>query len=288
MNWFKQFWKGLTSPAPVSRRTPPQPVPLPDKVSDHGGVGNFSPRAQQVLALAHREADRFRHQFVGTEHVLLGLVALNQGVAVSVLKKLGLDLEQIRREVEQQIGTGPDLLTYPNIPYTPRLKRVLALADKERRSLGHTYVGTEHLFLGLLREGDGVAARVLKQAGLDIERARHEILRELDPNLDPDNSKSTLPPPEMKPTRAEIESVDTSKRYDIYCSERDHAVVVYRNARFKALRKLFPENPHDLTCCYYEIEQADGTTVFVSRFSVVKFCEPGTVPKTEKLPPPPV
>jgi len=146
-------------------------------------TSNFTPRAQQVLALARKEADRFNHNFVGTEHVLLGLISLGQGVAVNVLAKLGVNLEKVRLAVEKAVGTGPDQKTTGNIPYTPRVKRVLALAAKEARRLRHTYVGTEHILLGLLAEGDGVAPRVLKDMGVDTEKTRLEILKELDPNF---------------------------------------------------------------------------------------------------------
>ena len=147
------------------------------------GMSNFTPRAQQVLALARKEADRFNHNFVGTEHLLLGLIKLGQGVAVNVLQKMGLDLETVRLEVEKQVGTGPDQKQVGNIPYTPRVKKVLSLASKEAKALAHTYVGTEHILLGLLREGEGVAARVLKNLDVDIEQTRGEILKELDPNF---------------------------------------------------------------------------------------------------------
>ena len=146
-------------------------------------MSNFTPRAQQVLALARKEADRFNHNFVGTERLLLGLIKLGQGVAVNVLQKMGLDLETVRLEVEKQVGTGPDQKQVGNIPYTPRVKKVLNLASKEAKQLQHTYVGTEHILLGLLREGDGVAARVLKNLDIDIEQTRQEILKELDPNF---------------------------------------------------------------------------------------------------------
>src|SRR5512136_671345 len=108
-------------------------------------MNNFTPRAQQVLALARKEADRFNHNFVGTEHLLLGVIRLGQGVAVNVLQKMGIDLERVRREVEKQVGTGPVQQIVGNIPYTPRLKKVLALATKEAKVLNHTYVGTEHM-----------------------------------------------------------------------------------------------------------------------------------------------
>ncbi len=145
-------------------------------------MNNFTPRAQQVLALARKEADRFNHNVIGTEHLLLGLIKLGQGVAVNVLQKMGLDLETVRMEVEKQVGTGPDQKVIGNIPYTPRVKKVLDLA-KEAKSLNHTYIGTEHILLGLLREGDGVAARILKNLDVDIEQTRQEILKELDPEF---------------------------------------------------------------------------------------------------------
>ena len=147
-------------------------------------MNNFTPRAQQVLALARKEADRFNHSFVGTEHLLLGLINLGQGVAVNVLQKMGLDLETVRLEVEKQVGTGPDQKLAGNIPYTPRVKKVLELTKKEAKALHHTYVGTEHILLGLLREGEGVAARVLKNLDIDIDLCRQEILQELDPNFE--------------------------------------------------------------------------------------------------------
>jgi len=146
-------------------------------------MNNFTPRAQQVLALARKEADRFHHNYVGTEHILLGLIKLGQGVAVSVLQKMGLDLETVRSAVEKQVGIGQETKTPGSIPYTPRVKKVLALAGKEAKTLNHSYVGTEHILLGLLREGEGVAARVLKSLDIDIERTRNEILRELDPQF---------------------------------------------------------------------------------------------------------
>jgi len=148
-------------------------------------MNNFTPRAQQVLALSRKEADRFNHNYVGTEHLLLGLIKLGQGVAVNVLQKMGLDLETVRQEVEKQVGSGQENKMAGNIPYTPRVKKVLALAGKEAKALQHSYVGTEHILLGLLREGEGVAAQVLKNLEVDLDRTRNEVLKELDPNFNP-------------------------------------------------------------------------------------------------------
>jgi len=149
-------------------------------------MNNFTPRAQQVLALARKEADRFNHNYVGTEHILLGLIKLGQGVAVSVLQNMGLDLDTVRIEVEKQVGSGPENKISGNIPYTPRVKKVLSLSNKEAQQLDHSYVGTEHLLLGLLREGEGVAARVLTSLEVDINQTRQEILAEIDPNFSPE------------------------------------------------------------------------------------------------------
>src|ERR1700748_1550172 len=156
-------------------------------------MNNFPPPGEKVLPLARNEADRFNHNYVGTEHLLLGLIKLGQGVAVNVLQKMGLDLETVRMEVEKHVGSHPETKMVGNIPYTPRVKKVLALAGKEAKALNHSYVGTEHILLGLLREGEGVAARVLKSLEVDIERTRNEILKELDPNFTPPESEAESP-----------------------------------------------------------------------------------------------
>ena len=154
--------------------------------------GNFTPRAQRVIQLAQREADSFNHPYVGTEHLLLGLIALGEGVAVNVLERLGISLDSVRLEVERAVGQGPETKTVGSPPFTPRSKKVLQLAIAEAQSLNHTYVGTEHLLLGLLREGEGVAAQVLRNLDVNLDAARAEVMRELDPNFEFD----APPPPE--------------------------------------------------------------------------------------------
>lgn len=144
-------------------------------------AGNFTPRAQKVLALARNESDRFHHNFVSVDHIFLGLTKLGQGTALTVLLKMGLEIETIRLEIEKELGTGPDQQMIGNIPYTPRVKKVLALAAKEAKALNHTYVGTEHVLLGILIEGNSAAARVLKSLDVVPENTRQEILKELDP-----------------------------------------------------------------------------------------------------------
>ena len=156
-------------------------------------MNNFTPRTQQVLTLARKEAERLNHNYVGTEHLLLGLIKLGQGVAVNVLQKMGLDLERVREVVEKHVGSHPETEMVGNFPYTPLAKKVLALASEEAKALNHSYVGTEHLLLGLLREGEGVASRVLQGLGIDPARTRNEILKELDPNFTPPESEAESP-----------------------------------------------------------------------------------------------
>jgi ATP-dependent Clp protease ATP-binding subunit ClpA len=239
-------------------------------------VNSFTPSAQQVLALARREADRLNHHFVGTEHLLLGLIRLGRGTAVTALGKMGLDLETVRLEVEKQVGTGPEQKMIGNIPYTPRVKKVLALAAREARAMNHTYVGTEHILLGLLREGDGVAPRVLKSLGVNVKQARLEILRELDPNspCTANDGKPSETPQIMNSPKPELDSVDVNKRYDVYCTERQE-LVVYRNALFKGRKRLLSTRQPDFVCEFIELEQSNGQTVFLSSYSVQRFCEHG-------------
>ena len=147
-------------------------------------MDNFTPRAQQVLQLARKQADSFNHGYVGTEHILLGLIALGHGVAINALQSVGVDFDSVRLEIEKAAGTGPETKTIGSIPFTPRAKKVLALSANEARNLGHSYVGTEHILLGLLREGEGIAARVLENLGVDLEEIRYEIMKTLDPEYD--------------------------------------------------------------------------------------------------------
>ena len=231
---------------------------------------NFTPRAQQVLNLARKEADSYYHNFVGTEHLLLGLLKLGQGTAVNVLLQMGLDLETVRQEVEKQVGHGPEQKIIGRVPFTPRVKKVLALAAKEAKALNHTYVGTEHILLGLLREGDGVAARVLQSLHIDIEVTRQHILRELDPNYALESGE--VAPPRKLEIQSDRGPLDVRKRYDVYCCEGNQQVV-YRNALFKGVKTLFQNDEGDASAEFLELEQSDGRTLFLARMSVMKFCE---------------
>src|SRR2546426_11272852 len=136
----------------------------------------FTDRARKVMALANQEAQRFNHEYIGTEHILHGLVKEGSGVGANVLKNLDVDLRKVRLEVEKLVKSGPDMVTMGKLPQTPRAKKVIEYAIEEARNLNHNYVGTEHLLLGLLREHDGVAAQVLMNLGLKLEEVREEVL----------------------------------------------------------------------------------------------------------------
>src|SRR5438874_3304246 len=151
----------------------------------------FTDRARKVMQLANQEAQRFNHEYIGTEHVLLGLVKEGSGVAANVLKNLDIDLRKIRLEVERIVQTGPgsEMVTMGKLPQTPRAKKVIDYSVEEARNLNHNYVGTEHLLLGLLREQEGVAAQVLMNLGLKLEDVREEVLNLLGHNM-PNESES--------------------------------------------------------------------------------------------------
>src|SRR6476661_6637834 len=136
----------------------------------------FTDRARKVMQLANQEAQRFNHEYIGTEHILLGLVKEGSGVAANVLKNLDVDLRKIRLEVEKLVQSGPDMVTMGKLPQTPRAKKVIEYSMEEARNLNHNYVGTEHILLGLLREQEGVAAQVLMNLGLKLEEVREEVL----------------------------------------------------------------------------------------------------------------
>lgn len=137
----------------------------------------FTERARKVILLAKEEAKRFNHDYIGTEHILLGLIREGEGVAAAVLENLGLDSEKIRLEVEKLVQPGPSTVISGDIPFTPKAKKVIELAMDEARNLGHNYIGTEHLLLGLIREGEGVASQVLVNLGLDLNRVREEVMQ---------------------------------------------------------------------------------------------------------------
>ncbi|MFO0874451.1 MAG: ATP-dependent Clp protease ATP-binding subunit [Phycisphaerales bacterium] len=156
-------------------------------------------RARKVMALANQEAQRFNHEYIGTEHILLGLVKEGSGVGANVLKNLDIDLRKVRLEVEKLVKSGPEMVTMGKLPQTPRAKKVIEYAIEEARNLNHNYVGTEHLLLGLLREHDGVAAQVLMNLGLKLEEVREEVLNLLGAGVESEETTSQPPPETPEP-----------------------------------------------------------------------------------------
>ena len=151
----------------------------------------FTDRAKKVMNLARQEAQRFNHEYLGTEHVLLGLVQEGSGVAANVLKNMGVDLDKIRMEVEKIVKTGPSMVTMGQLPFTPRAKKVLELSMEEAGNLGHNYIGTEHLLLGLIKENEGIAAQVLLNLGVKLEDVREEVLDFLGADTSEDEDEET-------------------------------------------------------------------------------------------------
>ena len=172
----------------------------------------FTDRARKVMALANQEAQRFNHEYVGTEHILLGLVKEGQGVAANVLHNLQVDLKKVRLEVEKIVKSGPDMVTMGKLPQTPRAKKVIEFAIEEARNLGHNYVGTEHLLLGLLREHDGVAAQVLMNLGLKLDEVRAEVLNILGATMESEGGPAAGPPEEERKGKSKTPALDSFGR----------------------------------------------------------------------------
>jgi ATP-dependent Clp protease ATP-binding subunit ClpC len=173
----------------------------------------FTERARRVLSFAQEEAQRFQHNYIGTEHLLLGLVREGEGVAAQVLLKLGVELQKVRDAVEFIIGRG-DRIVLGQIGLTPRAKKVIELAVDEARRMNHHYIGTEHLLLGLLREGEGIGAGVLESLGVRLEIARRETVAVLSGS----SSATQATPPPSPPVPAEATSLVAEGEPALTCS----------------------------------------------------------------------
>ena len=172
----------------------------------------FTDRARKVMALANQEAQRFNHEYIGTEHILLGLVKEGSGVGANVLKNLDVDLRKVRLEVEKLVKSGPETVTMGKLPQTPRAKKVIEYAIEEARNLNHNYVGTEHLLLGLLREQDGVAAQVLMNLNLRLEDVREEVLNLLGASEESEEAAGSGAPGEQKKGKSKTPALDSFGR----------------------------------------------------------------------------
>ena len=165
----------------------------------------FSQRARRVVVLAQEEARLLNHNYIGTEHILLGLIREGEGVAAKALESLGISLETVRQQVEKMIGRGQQPPS-GHVPFTPRAKKVLELSLREAQALGHNYIGTEHILLGLIREGGGVAAQVLVKPGADLNRARQQVVQLLHGYKGKDVTGEGPPLPDDAP--AQVDSLD--------------------------------------------------------------------------------
>lgn len=209
----------------------------------------FTERAQRVILIAQEESKRLNHNYVGTEHVLLGLIYLGDGAVAEILSGLRVDLREVRRRVESIIGIGDSIITLGEIPFTPRAKRVLELAAEESEHIGQHYVGTEHLLLGCLRDGDGVAARVLNDMGLDFFRVREIVLAKL-------NVDSKQPAPEAPNSTCSCHPEDPADRiaaflytlatYDLPLDQVRNAIERANEIRSKSMDNKFYSQYRDL------------------------------------------
>jgi ATP-dependent Clp protease ATP-binding subunit ClpC len=187
----------------------------------------FTDRARKVMALANQEAQRFNHEYIGTEHILLGLVKEGSGVGANVLKNLDVDIKKLRLEVEKLVKSGPDMVSMGKLPQTPRAKKVIEYAIEEARSLNHNYVGTEHILLGLLRETEGIAAQVLMNLGLKLEDVRQEVLNLLGAGVD--NSATGMGMKAINPNAAAAAQKPKSKTPALDSFGRDLTELAAKN-----------------------------------------------------------
>jgi ATP-dependent Clp protease ATP-binding subunit ClpA len=253
----------------------PDETAAPARASEADFSGNLTPRAQRALVLARDEADALNLSYVGTEHVLMGLIRLGRGVAVNVLAKIELNSETVGARLEALAGRRPVEKSGERPYYALLVKEALSFASEEARNLDHTYIGTEHILLGLLRQREGGAASIFKNLNIDTEAVRREILTELIPNF----SSTPEIPMQPNPSSPRREPVDLNLRYDVYCAERNLKVVVYRDVQFKAVKTLFPRHERDLLSDFVELEQRDGQIVFVAKSTVIRFCQHGMNPQ---------
>jgi ATP-dependent Clp protease ATP-binding subunit ClpC len=184
----------------------------------------FTDRARKVMVLANQEAQRFNHEYIGTEHLFLGLVKEGSGVGATVLRNLGIDIRKVRIEVEKMVKSGPNVVSLGKLPQTPRVKRVIEYAIEEARSLNHNYIGTEHLLLGLLRETEGIAAQVMLNLGVNLEDVRDEVLNILSPGV----SDKDVPGPSIRKSQRE-QREQRSKTPALDSFGRDLTVLAQKN-----------------------------------------------------------
>jgi len=221
----------------------------------------FEPAAMRLVALARNQAARLRHSFVGTEHLLLGMLEVDQNVGTLILFDLGLDPAKIRSEIEREVGIGPEAETTGAIPYTPRSKKVFALAAKTARARGADKIGTEHILLALVEEGDGVAAHVLRDLGIHTA----DVAKHL-------SARSVMEPTALSGVGS-FHALDFTKRYDLHCIEAGQPHV-YQNVLFKGLACLSSEGAAPTPQPeFLVIELENKELIYIARSAISKFHE---------------
>jgi hypothetical protein len=312
MNWFEAFWKKLTAPPSAAREvntssTTPPPASEPPVDRSELPRDRFTPRVRRTFTLALEQAERRNDPCVETEHVLLGLVLMGQGIAASVLFRIGVNAETVAANFDPTHAAKPASASAEVPRFGALVKEVLALAAEEARALEHTYIGTEHILLGLLRQPHGGAGRIFKELYVDPEalrkqvmlafevknvetkvgEARDKILEQFGSRHTETFAKKTStepnPLPVLAPPNTASEPVDLTQRYDVYCVERNEIMIVHRNVRFRSARSLIPQSDADPTSDFVELEQADGQTVFVAKSTITRFCAPGVKMDMENL-----
>jgi ATP-dependent Clp protease ATP-binding subunit ClpA len=263
----------------------------------------FTPRVRRTFTLAVEEAESRKEPFVETEHVLIGLVRMGQGVAASVLIKIGVNAETVAARFGSSPESKPIDKTTESPCFGPLVKEVLSFAAEEARELEHTYVGTEHILLALLRQPHGGAARIFKELCVDAEALRKQVMIAFDVKTSPAKSGETRDPaieqfgskhtetftkkalgaesavaPDL--AKAPREPLNLSLRYDVYCVQRDGKAVVHRNVQFKSVKKLTDDDP---STDFVELEQPDGKNFFIAKSSIARFCPAGVNPEIENL-----
>jgi ATP-dependent Clp protease ATP-binding subunit ClpA len=241
--------------------------------SQHSAL-RLTPRAERLLQLANSHALRLNHNLLGTEHLLLGLASLREGRAISILDQMGIDLAELRARLEKEIEPGPSQgARHEKAQLTPRVEQVLALAAREAKAFHRDYAGTEDILLGIVSEGEGIAARLLHAAGVEAGGVRQAVRER---SLAAAEAERPADSDWPNPSTVAFGFIESEKTYDVYCQEKGEDLTVYSGVRFKGVRKLFStDEAAELSPEYVELENADGKVIYICSSCILKFHEPG-------------
>lgn len=244
-------------------------------MSSQHSATRLTPRAERLLQLANSHALRLNHNFLGTEHLLLGLADLREGRATSILDQMGIDLMELRAKLEKEVEPGPSQGPRSGkTQLTPRVEQVLALAAREAKAFHRDYAGTEDILLGIVSEGEGIAARLLHAAGVEASGVRQAVRERSLGSAEAERpADSDWPDTSMAPF---LGSIGSEKTYDVYCQENGEELTVYSGVRFKGVRRLFStDEAGGLSPEYVELENAEGKIIYICSSCILKFHEPG-------------